>query len=85
MAAGGTAMPAVLFLGSRLFDRSGSFGGAASFFLGSDASLLDGSLLGLAILFSAALLFLVLLDLAAIFAAASFLERGKARFLGFAE
>ena len=78
----------LLFLVAR---RSGDFGlgGASAARCASSsalsASLLGGSFLGLAILFGAAALFLALLDLGALLAAARFLERREARFLGLAQ
>ena len=49
------------------------------------ASLFGGSFFGLAVFFGAAALVLALRDLGALLAAARFLERGQARFLGLAQ
>src|SRR5262249_37593428 len=79
------ARSAVLFfLDDRFSDGLGSgrsLGSATRFVFCSQASLLGSGFLGLAILFGAAALFLALLDLAVVFAAARFLERGEAGFL----
>src|SRR5262245_33255859 len=87
----GPAMTAVVFLlldGFDHFGRRRSLGGTSFLFrlaAREFSALLLGRFLGLAIVFGPAALFLALLDLAAVFAAASLLERGKPRFLGLAQ
>ena len=69
----------------RSFGLSRSFGQALGFFLGCSASFLGGGLFGLAVLFGSAALFLARVLEGALFTAARFFERCKARFLGFAK
>src|SRR5689334_19098381 len=69
----------------RSFGLCRSFGRAAGFFLGLEASFFDCSLFRLAVLFRAAALLLTRFDLGAVLASAGLLERGEARLLGFAQ
>src|SRR5690348_18068548 len=89
MAAGTPCYRALLFLfldlGNHDLGPCGRFGGSARLFFGFQTRLFDRSLLGLAILFGAAPLILALLTALAFVAAASFFERRKTSFLGFAK